>query len=82
MTSEEFAELMAYTALEPWGDDWLIGAMQASVNYNIQRDKKSKSLSPDDFVPRKKERQTPEQMKAVLDLVMKTTKQIHGRRKN
>lgn len=54
ISSRQFAEWMAYSRLEPWGedrDDLRMGII-ASTIANANRGKGSKPLSPADFMPR------------------------------
>lgn len=53
MTSVQFAEWMAYSKLEPWGeerDDLRMGII-ASTIANVNRGKGQKAFKPDDFMP-------------------------------
>jgi len=53
ITSRQFAEWMAYSRLEPWGedrDDLRMGIM-ASVIANSNRGKGKKPYKPQDFMP-------------------------------
>lgn len=53
MTSHEFAEWVAYSRLEPFGQprqDYG-HALVASVVYNMMKDAKASALQPDDFLP-------------------------------
>lgn len=53
MTSLQFAEWMAYSRLEPWGeerDDLRMGIMAATVA-NVNRGKDKKPYKPQDFMP-------------------------------
>lgn len=53
MTSREFAEWVAYSRIEPFGQprqDYG-HALVASVIYNMLRDSKASPMQPDDFVP-------------------------------
>jgi hypothetical protein len=52
MTSAQFAEWMAYSRIEPWGeerDDLRMGVL-ASMIANMFRDKSKKPAKPSDFV--------------------------------
>lgn len=53
ITSMQFAEWMAYSTLEPWGeerDDLRMGIV-ASTIANANRGKNTKAYSPQDFMP-------------------------------
>jgi len=53
ITSVQFAEWMAYSRLEPWGeerDDLRMGIV-ASVIANSNRGKNQKPFKPTDFIP-------------------------------
>ncbi len=53
ITSKQFAEWMAYSRLEPWGedrDDLRMGIM-ASTMANVNRGKNQKPYKPQDFMP-------------------------------
>lgn len=53
ITSVQFAEWMAYSRLEPWGqdrDDLRMGIV-ASTIANVNRGKNQKPFKPDDFIP-------------------------------
>ena len=53
ITSKQFAEWMAYSKLEPWGeerDDLRMGIM-ASTIANVNRGKNQKPFKPTDFMP-------------------------------
>lgn len=53
MSSAQFAEWMAYSALEPWGEerDDLRMAITASTIANGNRGKNQKPFKPQDFMP-------------------------------
>lgn len=53
ISSVQFAEWMAYSRLEPWGEerDDLRMAIIASTIANVNRGKNSKAFSPQDFMP-------------------------------
>lgn len=53
MTSAQFAEWMAYSRLEPWGEerDDLRTGIVASTMANINRGKSRKPYKPTDFMP-------------------------------
>ena len=53
ITSMQFAEWLAYSTLEPWGeerDDLRMGIV-ASTIANANRGKNTKAYSPQDFMP-------------------------------
>jgi hypothetical protein len=53
ITSTQFAEWMAYSKIEPWGqdrDDLRMGII-ASTIANVNRGKNGKPLNPQDFIP-------------------------------
>ncbi len=53
MTSQQFAEWMAYSRLEPWGEergDLRMGIV-ASTIANVNRPKGKKPFKPQDFMP-------------------------------
>lgn len=53
ITSKQFAEWMAYSRLEPWGeerDDLRMGIVASTVA-NVNRGKNQKAFKPTDFMP-------------------------------
>ena len=75
----QFAEWMAYSTLEPWGeerDDLRMGIV-ASTIANVNRGKNSKPLKPQDFIP-SFEQETEEE--ASLRLQAKAMQALGGTR--
>jgi hypothetical protein len=54
ISSVQFAEWMAFSRLEPWGEDRadLRAGIVASTIANANRGKNAKPFKPDDFMPR------------------------------
>lgn len=63
MDAREFQEWQEYYRLEPWGDDWMQTGLIVSSNANLWSKRKYK---PEQFIPRAKQRKTPEQMEAEM----------------
>jgi len=79
ISSTQFAEWMAYSRLEPWGeerDDLRMGII-ASTIANANRGKNSKPFKPQDFMP-KFEPETEEDAQARL--MAKAMSALGGRR--
>lgn len=53
MSSREFSEWIAYSGIEPWGEDRadLRAGILASLTANINRGKGAKPFRPSDFMP-------------------------------
>lgn len=78
ITSRQFAEWMAYSQLEPWGeerDDLRMGIV-ASTIANSNRGKGQKPYKPQDFMP-SFEQETEEEAQARL--IAKAMKALGGR---
>jgi len=54
LTARQVAEWAAYYRIEPWGEERgdYRAAIISSTVYNMQRGKKSKPLTPKDFMPK------------------------------
>jgi hypothetical protein len=68
MTSPQFAEWMAYSRLEPWGeerDDLRMGIVASTVA-NVNRSKDRKPYKPTDFMPSFEPVSEEEQVAALL----------------
>lgn len=79
ITSRQFAEWLAYSRLEPWGedrDDLRMGII-ASTIANSNRGKNQKPFTPQQFMPRF-EQETEEE--AAARLLAKAIKALGGKR--
>jgi hypothetical protein len=79
ISSRDFAEWMAYSRLEPWGeerDDLRMGIV-ASTIANVNRSKNQKPYKPSDFIP-DFEPETEEEAQARL--MAKAMSALGGRR--
>ena len=69
LDSHQIAEWMAYSQLEPFGDQeafWRSG-MVASTIANANKGKNTKAFAPEDFMPKlKKPKQSIEEIKEVM----------------
>ena len=71
LSSNQIAEWMAYSQLEPFGEKeafWRAG-MIASVIANAHKSKKTRPFKPEDFMPKfrtKVERQSTDEIKEVM----------------
>jgi len=77
ITSRQFAEWLAYSRIEPWGeerDDLRMGIV-ASTIANVNRSKNQKLFTPDQFMPQF-EPETEEQ--AAERLIAKARKALGG----
>jgi hypothetical protein len=77
ISSVQFAEWMAYSRLEPWGEerDDLRMAIIASTIANVNRGKNTQAFKPQDFMP-SFEPETEEQ--AAERLIAKAMKALGG----
>ena len=77
ISSVQFAEWMAYSRLEPWGEerDDLRMAIIASTIANVNRGKNTKAFKPQDFMP-SFEPETEEQ--ATERLIAKAMQALEG----
>lgn len=66
MSVDQLYGWMAAYQLMPWGDEWLRDAVLMAQQFNANRPKGKKPLSPFDFMPVNKREQTPEEMLAIL----------------
>lgn len=80
LDSRQIAEWMAYYNIEPFGEHaayWRAGVIAATIA-NVNRDKRYRRLTPEDFMPKepklKDGTQTPEEMAAVLKQAYKRAK--------
>jgi len=73
MDSAEFAEHLADYRIEPWGDDWDRTALivQTIANMSGKQVKREVKLEDCKPKPRVAKRQTPQQIEAMVNLVMK-----------
>lgn len=79
ISSEQYAEWMAYSTLEPWGqdrDDLRAGIVAATIA-NANRGKNQKPYKPSDFMP-SFEPETEEQAQARL--IAKALSALGGKR--
>ena len=79
ITSVQFAEWMAYSRLEPWGeerDDLRMGIVASTVA-NVNRPKDKKPYKPTDFMPSFEPVSEEEQL---AQLLAKARKALGGRR--
>lgn len=68
-------EWRAYHLIEPFGDDWQQTGTIAAAAMNPHT---KKSLKPDDFIPRYKPNQSPEDMQAAIMRMAEQAKKQHG----
>lgn len=66
MSVDQLYGWMAAFQLMPWGDEWLRDAVLMAQQFNANRPKGKKALTPFDFMPVKKRAQTPQEMLQVL----------------
>jgi len=71
VSSRELAEWMAFAQLEPFGSeaDYVGPAIIASTMANIHRGKGKKAFSIDDFMPKKKKKQTVEEALQIAQMM-------------
>lgn len=65
MSVDQLYRWMAVFQLMPWGDEWLRDAVLMAQQFNANRPKGKRAMSPEDFMPiapRQKREQTPEEM--------------------
>ena len=69
LSGDELDIWIAEHSIEPFGDDWLQAGTIASAVLMPHRKRGSAGLSPQDFIPTRKERkqQTPDEMSAVFE---------------
>lgn len=77
MSSSEFAKWCALYRINPWGDDWLQAAIVSCSTYNPHVSKKGRKLRIDDVIPRKKRKQTVQEMQGILSAFFRTAKARH-----
>lgn len=66
--SRELSEWMAYYSIEPFGqgmNSYMIASLMA-LTANMQTGKKGKKFDPDDFLPKRREKQNWQDMKALM----------------
>ncbi len=69
---DELELWLAFDRIEPMPDPWLQTGVIAASNTNLWRGKKSRPVSPLDFMPRrKKKRQSPAEMRAAMAILRK-----------
>ena len=66
MSVDQLYGWMAAFQLMPWGDEWLRDAVVMAQQYNANRPKGRKALSPWDFMPIEKRGQTQQEMLRIL----------------
>lgn len=69
MSVDQLYSWMAAFQLMPWGDEWLRSAVVMAQQYNANRPKGRRALSPWDFMPTEKRAQTQDEMWQILQSI-------------